>query len=185
MRHGWMIATALTVGLGVVGCKVVDDYQAGKNTPLAADEQSPSEQAHGLLDPLVPYLPDPVKPVAGPLVAVVAAVLTWRRGRRINAGKPVSTQGPILGAWGARVQPLVEALSHVFGGVEVGPEGSGIRRAAKVVVASAAVSLLVPQIGSFVAAHPAELGGFIGALAVALGLEKEVSKVLPTQPPHA
>lgn len=185
----WVVS--LSVLLTVAGCAWIQqagkDVSVGKTAPLAEGEVSVGEAAHTLIDPIVPYLPEPVKPVAGVLVSLLALVGAWRRGRKIRLQQPASAN-PITGNWGKNigVEKIVQVVTTAIrGATEVGPEGSGWRRAWKTILAggTAAIGLAAtfPGFRELVTSNPTEFGTFVSLAALLGALEKEVSKVLPVK----
>lgn len=172
----------------LAGCSVVRDYQTGANTPLEAGEVSPQAAAQ----PIVNVVGTVYPPAAGPALMLLTAFATWKRGRRIRKGLPVSAQ-PITGHWGSQLglEKVVQTLSSAVAGLfEVGPEGSGLRRGWKVLLATGIASvglplaLKAPGVAALVASHSEALVGILGLLAaIVAGLEKELSRVLPVQAP--
>lgn len=187
MRYaGMVLVAALLVG----GCAALKqaktDYDVGKSAPIADGELSPRAAADALIEPIKPFLPTPLQPLAGVAVTVLAAIGAWRRGRRIRLNQPASSN-PITGSWGARIglETLVQHVGTAAQGLyEVGPENSGLRRIWKVLVSAVLVILALPPVQTFALAHPGEVGGLMSALAVVAGLEKELSRVLPVKPPE-
>ena len=186
--RAWM-PMVLGVALVCTGCAVFKqakaDYDTGKTTALAAGELSPRSAAEGLVEPIKPFLPTPLQPLAGFAVTALAIFGTWKRGKRIRLEQPVSTN-PIVGSWGQKlglesvVQNVVTATRGAF---EVGPEGSGVRRAWKVgvsvILALVAGVLVIPGAQTVVLSHPEITGTLTLLTSLIAGLEKEFSKVLP------
>ena len=186
-----LVVLGVFMGVTLVGCAAFQqakaDYDVGKVTPMAEGEVSPSQAAHSLIDPIKDFLPTPVQPVAGVAVILLTVLGTWNRGRRIRK-QLVSTPNPITGFWGQKVglEAVVQQIASVAHGLfEVGPENSGLRRAWKIAISGLLAVAVLPPVQTFATTHPALLTEFLAALAAIGGLEKELSKVLPTAPPSA
>lgn len=185
---GMLLIVALLVG----GCAALKqakvDYDVGKTAPLAENEISPRAAADALVEPIKPFLPTPLQPLAGVAVTILAAIGAWRRGRRIRLAQ-VTTTSPITGPVGNAVglETVVQhATTIIRGATEVGPEGSGLRRGWKVLLAliagAAAASTGIPAVREFIMSHPDAFGAFALIVSSLAGVEKEVSKVLPVKP---
>lgn len=170
----------------VAGCATIkqakSDAEVGLTAPLEAGEVSPQEQASQVKDVLsaIPV----IGPYAGFLGPLLVGVFGWQRGRRIRKGKP-SSDNPITGFLGqkAGIEAVIQQLVNVVQGLyEVGPDGSGIKRAWKTglntLLAVGAGSMLVPDVARFVASNPNIIVGLSTLSALFAGLEKEASKVL-------
>ncbi len=185
MRHLWITGVCLTLLVGCAALKLVkSDYDTGKATPLAEGELSPVDAANGIVAPVIPFLPEPLKPVAGIAVVVLTAIGTWRRGRKIRQGQPTSAN-PITGNFGAKVglEAIVQNIANISqGAFEVGPEGSGLRRAWKVLLTGAVAAVSIPAVQEAIAQHPTQMGTALAVVAGLAALEKELSKVLPVKP---
>lgn len=186
MKNALLLCLAGALLFGA-GCSVYKDYQTGMDTPLAAGEISPKEAAKPIADAA-----GGLHPLAGPIVLAALTVFgSWKRGKRINAGIP-SSSNPITNYWGIPgvLEKPIQNLSTVVRGLfEVGPEGSGLRRGWKVMVAGGLAALLLPillelpGVDRLIASH-SELIGLILTAGTALiaGLEKKLSTVLPLKP---
>jgi len=182
----YLAGLAVTV-MFLGGCSLLKDYQTGRDTPLEAGELSPAAAAQPIAGTVGTFYP----PATAPILALLTAFGTWRRGRRIRKELPVSAN-PITGTWGNQLglESVVQNVSSMVTGLfEVGPAGSGLRRGWKVVLATGIASLAlplafqVPWVANLVATHSGALVGILGVLtALVAGAEKELSKVLPVKP---
>ena len=192
------LSLLLLVTMGLAGCALFgqarDDYERGKpaNTPLAETELAPKDQSHNLLEPIVPFLPDPLKPAAGVVAGILTVFLTWQRGRRIRKNQPPSTNNYLgvignLGIGGMKLEGLLQFVTTAIRGVyEVGPDGSGVKRGWKVIVslilALLTGSITIPAVREFVL-HQPQIVGIVTLLSgLFAGIEKELSKALPVKP---
>ena len=178
---------------GLIGCAAVQqgkaDYDLGKDTPLAQDELSPRDAAQRIVEPLTPFLPAPLQPLAGIAVTLLAGIGTWQRGRKLRKGQVLSSN-PVTGHWGAKLgleSVIQHGASLLQGLYEVGPEGSGIRRGWKTLVSTSlallSAALILPQARAFIMGHP-DIVGLVTLLSSGFaGVEKELSKVLPVVKP--
>lgn len=188
-RYGLVAACALL--LVVAGCKPVENYKAGKDTPLQENEISPTDQAKQDAEPIKSL---PYGNVAYPLVAaILGAWYTERRGARIRQGLPSSAR-PFTGALGDRV-PVVEGLMQTLSNFStglftlLGKQNTGTQRAWKIAVSFGLATLAaVPTIPGFqewLAGHTnyalavVGLAGFFGAVNVELNKVKPVAEVKP------
>lgn len=175
----------------LVGCasikEAISDFRLGKETPLAADESSPADEAQSIAD-IAGALPV-VGPFAGTIATVLTGMFTWRRGRRLRKGMPTNSK-PITGAFGGKIglEGLVQTLSDLSKGVfEVGGDNSSLKRGWKVFLAAAlglgATAAAVPSVGTLLAAHPEAAVAVTGLAGLFGGLEKALSKVEPVVTP--
>ena len=179
-----ILAGIFCVMLMVSGCAAYrqarTDVSTGLTAPLVPDEVSPSEQAHGLTDPLEPFLPQ-----AGALAGLLTVFFAYSRGRRIRKGK-AAVLHPITGKVG-NLEWLVQRGSDIFAGMfEVGPDGSALKRGWKAALATGLASgiLTIPQINHVVGNNEAVLAATVAVITglIAAG-EKKLSIVLPTIDP--
>ena len=188
-RYG--LVAACTLLLVVAGCKPVEDYKAGKETPLQEHEISPTDQAKQDAEPIknLPY-----GNVAYPVVAaILGAWYTERRGARIRQGLPASVR-PFTGALGDRVpvlEGLMQTLSNFSTGLFtlLGKQETGMQRAWKIAVsfglATVAATPTIPGFQEWLAGHAnyalalVGLAGFFGAVNVELNKVKPVAEVKP------
>ncbi len=186
-RVGVVAACALL--LVMAGCKPVENYKAGKETPLQEHEISPTDQAKQDAEPIkgLPY-----GNVAYPLVAaILGAWYTERRGARIRQGQPPSAQ-PSTGYLGARV-PMIETLMQTLTNFSTGlftlfgKQDSGSQRAWKIAVSFGLATLAaiptIPGFQEWLTGHAnyalalVGLAGFFGAVNVELNKVKPVAEV--------
>ena len=117
---------ALGCALLLVGCAAVQqgkaDYDLGKQT-LAEQGTSGTAEATKLVEPFLPFVPEPLKPFALPIVSVIGAVVTWNVGRRQRKGQAATK--PISGWLGQKagleflIQQVVTVLVGGFRIVEL------------------------------------------------------------------
>ncbi len=191
MRRPWIVA-ALALLVLVSGCKPVDNYQAGKDTPLAQGEIGPTEQAKQDAAPIkgLPY-----GNVAYPIAAALLGIwYTERRGARIRQGLPPSAR-PSTGYLGERV-PVVETLAQTLTNFSTGlftlfgKQDTGTQRAWKIAVsfglATLAAAPTIPGFQEWLTGHAnyalalVGLAGFFGAVNVELNKVKPVAEVKPS-----
>ena len=101
-RSGVMLGLVLVFGLA--GCAAIGvakkDVDTGKQV-LAEQGSSGSVEAHKLVDPILPFVPDPLKPFAGPLLSLLGVAITWNVGRRARKGQ--TPTAPFTGFAGQKV----------------------------------------------------------------------------------
>lgn len=186
-QYGLVAACALLLVAG--GCKPIENYKAGKDTPLQENEISPADQAKQDAAPIKSL---PYGNVAYPLVAaILGAWYTERRGARIRQGLSPSAR-PFTGALGDRVpvlEGLMQTLSNFSTGLFtlLGKQETGMQRAWKIAVSFGLAGLAaVPTIPGFqewLTGHAdyalalVGLAGFFGAVNVELNKVKPVAEV--------
>lgn len=183
------VVTACALLLLVSGCRLVENYKVGKDTPLQEHELSPTDQAKQDAEPIKSL---PYGNVAYPLVAaILGAWYTERRGARIRQGLPPSAR-PFTGALGDRapvLEGLMQTLSNFSTGLFtlLGKQDSGAQRAWKIAVsfglATVAAVPTIPGFQEWLAGHAnyalavVGLAGFFGAVNVELNKVKPVAEV--------
>ncbi len=181
MKNWIIVSGALLLSIGCASLnQAKQDYQTGKDVPLAENEISPEQQAKDLVDPITPILPQ-----ASYAVGFLAFLFTWKRGRRLRKGQPI-TETPITGWLGnnLKLEWLVQRLADFRAGLfEVGPDGSSLKRGWKVALATMIGGSLatLPGFQDAIGAQP-EATAVLTALLTALiaATEKQLSIVLPT-----
>lgn len=162
-----------------------EDYRSGVSAPLFDGEVSPKDEARGITDLLAPI------PYVGSATPVLFPVLTtffaWKRGRRLRKNLPYHPN-PITGAWGKKIglEWIVQGMANTISGiVEVGKDGSGLKRAWKVgvaiVVGIVTTALGSPEVNQFIMQNPQIVSAFVAISATFAGIEKELSKVQPVE----
>lgn len=184
MRKTLILICAVALFSGCAMLKQAkDDYQVGKDTPIAEGETSPKDQAESI-GKIISVIPggSPIAPYA---VTALTGLFAFLRGRRIRKGMPVSTN-PATGFLGSAsgMEVIVQALSNVMTGVfEVGADNSPIKRAWKVSLASllglGTVAVTIPSVQTFLLNHPQVVIGVSGISGLLGGLEKALSSVKP------
>lgn len=184
MKRMFILGIALIALIGCASIKQAkDDYQLGKETPLAEGEISPKDQAQNI-GQIISVIPGggAVAPTA---VTVLTGLFAFLRGRRIRKGIPASTN-PATGFLGnaAGMEAIVQNLSNVIAGAfEVGADNSPLKRAWKVGLSSllglGTLAVTVPSVQTMVLAHPDIAIGITGLSGLFGGLEKALSNVKP------
>ena len=173
----WIWISAIVVMVG--GCAVLkqakSDYSVGESTPVAVGETSPSDVATSIVQPVVPFIPVPLQPLAGIATLAVTAFLTWKRGRTIRLGKT-----PTLAPETNWIAGTLTAVGDVFKGIyEVGPDGSALKRtwktAISTVIGLVGVAVTVPAAKAFILGHPDIVGLLTVVSSTLAGIEKELS----------
>lgn len=179
--------------LFLVGCAAlkqgINDYQVGKNTELVNGEISPAQQAQEITN-TVAALPV-VGPFAGTLGLALTGLFTYLRGRRIRLANGVVTNTPpATGFLGSSMglEAIIQTVSNIAtGAFEVGPDGSPLKRAWKVGLASilglAGVAVTIPAVQQAIIAHPSIALAVGGGSALFGGIEKALSTVKPVVTP--
>lgn len=189
MDKSWIaIACAILLLAGCASVKQAhSDLKTGYTSPLEAGEQSPLEQAQPIAATITAVAPF-LTPFNGLIATGLSGIFAWKRGNRIRAGKPVSTN-PITGYFGNKIgaESLVQNMSNIVTGVfELGANGSPLKRAWKsgltALLALAGVSMAFPQAQAFLMGNPAIIAAIGGLSALFGGLEKTISGVLPVKP---
>lgn len=184
MRNILILGCVLVTLIGCASIKQAkDDYQLGKETPLADGEISAKEQAQNV-GKILSIIPggDVAAPYA---VTALTGLFAYLRGRRIRKGIPASTN-PATGFLGnaAGMEAVVQSLSNVLAGAfEVGSDNSALKRAWKVGLSSllgmGTLAVTVPSAQAYLLAHPDIALGVGGMSALFGGLEKLLSNVKP------
>jgi hypothetical protein len=184
MKRVFILTLALVALVGCASIKQAkDDYQLGKETPLAAGEISPKDQAQNI-GQIISVIPGGA--VAAPYaVTVLTGLFAFLRGRRIRKGIPASTN-PATGFLGSAtgLENVVQTISTVIAGAfEVGSDNSPLKRAWKVSLASllglGTLAVTMPSAQAMILAHPDLALGISGLSGLFGGLEKALSNVKP------
>ena len=103
----------------LAGCAAIKqgkaDYEVGKSV-LAEAETSGIAEANKLIEPVLPYLPEPIKPFAGTIAGALGFIITWRAGRKVRKGQPATA--PFIGFAGQKIGAeflLQQAVTVVVG----------------------------------------------------------------------
>lgn len=105
----------------VAGCAALKQAKADVDTGkqvLAEQGTSGTAEATKLLEPFLPFVPDPIKPFAVPLAGILGVAVAWNVGRKSRKGQPATA--PFLGFGGKLVgaefvlQQVVTVLVGVF-----------------------------------------------------------------------
>lgn len=186
MRQFVLILATVFLLTGCAATKAaVEDYKTGATVPLETGEISPRESVQPIVESIsgIPIIGG-YAPIIG---ALLAAIATWRRGRRIRKGKPTS-ENPITGWVGSKagLETIVQSLANIVTGIfEVGKDGSWVKRAWKVglstVLSIGTAAVTIPAVRDAIAGNPSIVIAVSGLAAVLGGLEKAFSSVLPVE----
>lgn len=120
------LAIGIAASLLLVGCAALGqakkDMESGRQV-LAEQGTSSAAEATKLLEPFLPFVPDPIKPFVVPLAGVLSLAVAWSVGRKARKGQP--TTAPFLGFGGKLVgaefvlQQVVTVLVGIFRIVEL------------------------------------------------------------------
>ena len=126
-----MIVGLVCVALLAVGCAALQqakrDVESG-NVILAEQGTSATAEGAKFIDPLLPFVPEPLKPFVGWLPWVIGVVIARQTGKRARKGQP--TAAPITGFGGKLagfelvIQEAVNVIAGIFRVIEyVGAKG--------------------------------------------------------------
>jgi hypothetical protein len=120
------LAIGIAASLLLVGCAALKqakaDVETGKRV-LAEQGTSGTAEATKLIEPFLPFVPDPIKPFVMPLAGILGLAVAWNVGRKDRKGQLQAA--PFLGFGGKLVgaefvlQQVVTVLVGIFRIVEV------------------------------------------------------------------